>query len=389
MPTHVTHMLDNQRHLFDIPSGVTYLNCAYLSPLLRAAADVGRIGVDRKLHPWTIVRRDFFDELEDVRQLFAHLINASVDEIAIIPASSYAAAVAGRNLPLSEGKTVIVADLEHFSNVYQWKLRCRETGAALITAGPDDGDWTDGIIRHIDQRTAIICLPQCHWHDGGLFDLDAVSAAARAVGAAVVIDGTQSIGAAPFDVRRVKPAFLFCSAYKWLLGPYGIAFLYVDSAHHRGTPLEHHSYNRARAAALSSTSGYADDFMPGARRYDVGERSNFIMLPMLRVALRQILDWGTDNIETTLAPLTAAINRRAIALGLIAPKPGFGASHITGLRFPDAFPPALEAALADANVHVSRRGNTLRISPYLYNSQADIDRLFDVIERTLRRSAGA
>jgi selenocysteine lyase/cysteine desulfurase len=382
-------MLKNQRHLFDIPSDITYLNCAYLSPLLRSAAETGKNGIDRKSHPWTIIRRDFFDELEEVRQLFAQLINAGADEIAIVPASSYAAAIAGRNLPLGKGDTVVVVDREHFSSVYQWKLRCRETGAELVTAGPQDDSWTEGIIRRIDRRTAIVCVPQCHWHDGSLIDLAAVATAARAVGAALVVDGTQSIGAAPFDVRRIRPAVMFCSAYKWLLGPYGIAFLYVDPAHHGGAPLEHHSYNRAAAAAASSTSGYPDDFMPGARRYDVGERSNFITLPMLKVALRQLLDWGTENIEATVAPLVAEINRRAVALGLAVPKPGLGANHFTGLRFAAAFPSTLESALADANVYVSRRGNTLRISPYLYNSQHDVDRLFEVIERVLDRPADA
>ena len=91
-------MIENQRHLFDIPPDVTYLDCAYLSPLLRTAADAGKAGVDRKLHPWTIIRRDFFDELEEVRGLFAQLINAAPDDIAIVPSSSYAAAIAGDSI---------------------------------------------------------------------------------------------------------------------------------------------------------------------------------------------------------------------------------------------------------------------------------------------------
>src|SRR5947207_7235015 len=106
-------MIENQRHLFDIPEGLTYLNCAYLSPLLRDAAEAGKSGINRKLHPWTLVRKDFFAELEEVRTLFARLINASADDIAIVPASSYAAAVAARNLPLREGQSVVVIGREH------------------------------------------------------------------------------------------------------------------------------------------------------------------------------------------------------------------------------------------------------------------------------------
>jgi selenocysteine lyase/cysteine desulfurase len=378
-------IITNQRHLFDIPPGVTYLNCAYLSPILRAAADAGKTGVDRKLRPWTIVRRDFFNELEEVRTLFAQLINAATDDVAVVPASSYAAAIAGLNLPLRKGETVIVLSCEHFSNVYQWKLRCREAGAELVKADSIDGSWSRGIIERIEERTAIVSIPQCHWYDGGLVDVEAVAAAARAAGSALVIDGTQSVGAMPFDVQRVRPSFLFCSAYKWLLGPYGLAFLYADPSLQRGVPLEHHSYNRAGADEILSASGYSDDFMRGARRYDFGERSNFITLPMQEIALRQLLDWGPGNIQQTLAPMVAAINERAADLGLLVPTPGHSACHFTGLRFATGIPATLLDALIAADVHISLRGETLRVSPYLYNSATDIDLLFDVLAEAMRK----
>ena len=189
----------------------------------------------------------------------------------------------------------------------------------------------------------------------------------------------------PFDVQRVKPSFLFCSAYKWLFGPYGVAFLYADPAYQHGIPLEHHSYNRIGAAAMASTSGYSDEFMPGARRYDCGEPSNFITLPMLKIALRQLLEWGPDNIQRTLAPLVGAVNRRAGDLGLIAAKPGTSAGHFTGFRFPEGIPPTLGPSLAAANVHVSLRGETLRVSPSLYNSSADVERLFEVVAQAITK----
>ena len=96
-------MIEDQRHLFDIPEGITYLNCAYLSPLLLQSARAGIEGIDRKVHPWTIVRRDFFSDLEEARGLFAQLVGASPDDIAIVPASSYAAALAGCQLATCKG----------------------------------------------------------------------------------------------------------------------------------------------------------------------------------------------------------------------------------------------------------------------------------------------
>jgi selenocysteine lyase/cysteine desulfurase len=374
-------MIENQRHLFDIPEGITYLNCAYLSPPLSRTAQAGIEGIGRKVHPWTIVRRDFFADLEEVRGLFARLVGTSADDIAIVPASSYAAALAGANLPLGKGQTVIVIEGEHFSNVYQWKLRCQQVGAQLITVpAPLQTDWTQGILERINANTAIVAIPHYHWHDGRLVDLNAVAAAARKVGAALVIDGTQSIGAAPLDLAAVKPAFLFCSAYKWLLGPYGLAFLYVDPAYHSGRPLEHHAYNRAGAADMPSSSGYADEFMAGARRYDFGERSNFINLPMIKASLAQLLEWGGPaEIQRSLAPFVAQINEEGVRCGLAASPKGSGAAHFTGLRVPGGIPKGLQDALAAEGVYISVRDECLRISPYLYNSMDDVARLFEVL----------
>jgi selenocysteine lyase/cysteine desulfurase len=374
-------MIEDQRHLFDIPEGITYLNCAYLSPLLLQSARAGVEGIDRKVHPWTIVRRDFFSDLEEARGLFAQLVGASPDDIAIVPASSYAAALAGANLPLAKGQNVIVIEGEHFSNVYEWKLRCRLAGAQLITVpAPHKTDWTQGIIERINADTAIVATPHCHWHDGLLIDLTAVAAAARPVGAALVIDATQSIGAAPFDLTAVKPAFLFCSAYKWLLGPYGLAFLYVDARYQTGRPLEHHPYNRAGAADMPSSAGYPDEFMPGARRFDFGERSSFIHLPMIKVSLLQLLKWGGPaEIQRTLAPLVGQINEQAAHFGLTAPPNGCGANHFTGLRFPGGIPVNLQDALAAEGIYVSVRQQCLRISPYVYNTTDDIARLFGAL----------
>jgi selenocysteine lyase/cysteine desulfurase len=374
-------MIDNQQSAFDIPPEIAYLNCAYLSPLLRAAAEAGHRGIERKRHPWTIGRSDFFVELEFARELFARLINAAPDDIALVPASSYGAAVAGRNLPLQADQNVLVIEGEHFSNVYQWMVRCEQTGAELVTVPrPDTGDWTPPILDRINERTSIVAVPNCHWHDGLLVDLEAVSRAAHQVGAALVIDGTQSIGALPFDVQKLKPAFVLCSAYKWLLGPYGMGFIYVSREHQDGVPLEHHPFNRVGAPHVASSITYESEFLDGARRYDVGQRSNFIQLPIIIAALDQILCWGVDNIQRTLTPLTRSIDRRAADIGLAVRAVGCGAGHLTGLRFPEGIPGGLQDALTAAGVYVSLRRDALRISPYLYNSEQDIDRLFEVLQ---------
>ena len=159
----------------------------------------------------------------------------------------------------------------------------------------------------IDGGTAVVAVPNCHWTDGSLVDLVRVGERVREVGAALVVDGIQSLGAMPFDVSEVRPDFLVAASYKWLLGPYGVGFMYVDEKHRGGRPIEHNWINRHRSEDFAQLVDYQDAFQPGARRYDVGERSNFVLLPMAAEALRQLLDWGVENVSETIGTLTDLI----------------------------------------------------------------------------------
>ena len=377
-------MLGSQRHLFDIPSDIAYLNCAYLSPLLNSVRAAGDRGVSRKAHPWTIERHHFFEELEDLRKLFARLINATADDVAIVPATSYGIAVAGANLPIAAGQTIVVLENQHASNFHQWRVQAAAQQAELVTVRrPDDDDWTSAVETELDDRTAIVAVPNCHWTDGSMVDLASVGRRCREVGAALVVDGTQSVGAMPFDVREVRPDFLACSGYKWLLCPYGLSFLYAAPHRQNGQPLEEHAWSRAAADKHEGRVDYVTEFQPGARRYDMGERSNFITVPMAVAALEQLLEWGTAAIADTLGDLTDHIAIRAIANGFNVPPPPHRARHMIGLRAPEGMPLELLGRLAAKGVYVSTRGNAIRVSPHLYNDEADLDRLFDALSEIL------
>ena len=221
--------IECQRHLFDIPDDVAYLNCGYMSPLMKRVRDAAVAGLERKAHPWEIVPRDFFSGSDALRSAFAALINARVDDIAIVPAASYGISTAARNLPLSRGQNVVVVEDQFPSNVYPWREQAAEVGAHVRTVPrPASGGWTRVVLDAVDRETAIIAIPQCHWTDGGVFELDRISAECRTHGIALSLDLTQSLGVVPFDVSRIQPDFLSCAAYKWLLGPYSIGFLYVS-----------------------------------------------------------------------------------------------------------------------------------------------------------------
>ncbi len=382
-------VIPSQRHLFDIPKDVSYLNCAYMSPLMTRVRDAVVQGLDRKRHPWEIKAQDFYEGSDRLRSAFAELIHAKPDDIAVIAAASYGVSTAAANLPLSRGQGVLLVEDQFPSNVYPWRERAREKEASIVTIPrPDDFDWTRAVLEAIDDkknRIAIVALPQCHWTDGGLFDLEAIGSTCRDRGIFFSLDVTQSAGAFPIDVRRIQPDFLTSATYKWLMGTYSLGLLYVSERWQReGRPIEHNWIHRKDSENFARLVDYQDEFAAGARRFDVGERSNFALVPGAEAAIRQILEWGVESVSETVSGLTDAIGERARALGIgFLPKER-RAPHYIGLKLPGELPTNLLDALGRRKVYVSVRGVSVRVTPHVYNEARDLERLADALEEVLR-----
>jgi selenocysteine lyase/cysteine desulfurase len=377
--------LPSQRHLFDIPDDVAFLNCAYMSPLPKASLMVGERGLRRKSRPWTIAPADFFTSSEAVRKLFADLINADADDIAFVPAVSYGMAQAAHNIPIEKTQTIVTLSEQFPSNVYPWIDLAERTGAAFVPVPrPGDDDWTSALLAFIDRSTGIVAVPNCHWTDGGLIDLEAIGAACRRVGAALCVDATQSVGALPLDVKRVDPDFVAVASYKWLLGPYSLGFLYVAPRWQEGRPIEHNWIARKDSEDFAGLVNYSGEFQAGARRFDVGERSNFALMPVAEASLKLLSEWTVPRIFETLRLRTAAIAGRAHGEFGIGSVPAHRrAGHYLGLRFSGGIPSDLPMRLAAADVYVSVRGHAMRVTPHVWNTDDDVEKLFAVLKAAL------
>jgi len=181
----------------------------------------------------------------------------------------------------------------------------------------------------------------------------------------------------------MKPSFLVTATYKWLLGPYSFGFLYVRPDLQNKIPLEHNWINRKNSEDFGGLVNYRDEFQTGARRFDVGERSNFALMPMVVAALRQIHEWGVPQIQASLSVLTGKLASGALELGLNVAPAEKRAGHLLGIRFPKGLPDGILQSLAEKNIFVSLRGDAMRISPHLYNDERDISRLLSIL-RELR-----
>ncbi len=388
MPDTTPHpqIIPSQRHLFDIPEDVAYLNCAYMAPSLKSVTAAGIGGAQLKAQPWTVSAPDFFEPAEHARTLFARMIGATADDVAIVPSASYGIASAAKNLPIGKGEDIITLAEQFPSNVYVWRELAAEKGANVVTVQKRQDGWTGPLLEAITAKTAIVAIPHCHWTDGALVDLDAVRARTRDVGAALVIDACQSMGALPFDVARYDPDFVAAPCYKWLLGPYAMGFLYVAPRHHEGKPLEQTWTAREKSEDFARLVNYATGFQPGARRYDMGERAQFHLMPMATAALEQILEWGVSNIAATLIEKTRTLTAQAATLGFAAEPESRRAGHYLGLTREAPLPDNLLTRLAEANVFVSVRGSAIRVTPHLYTSDTDIGQFLEALEHTLGSS---
>lgn len=384
-------MISNRQKDFSLPKSITYLNGAYMSPMLKSVEKVGAEALKRKRNPTLISPEDFFTDSEKLRKEFATLINCKESKrIVIVPSVSYGMANVVKNIPLERGGQVLVAAEQFPSNYYPWKNLCNERGGEVKVAAPpqitqDRGKiWNERILDGINKQTKVVALGNVHWADGTLFDLLAIRKRTTEVGALLIIDGTQSVGALPFDVEAVKPDALICAGYKWLLGPYSIGLAYYGEYFDGGKPIEENWINRKESENFAGLVNYQMEYQPGALRYEVGEHSNFILVPMLLKALEQLNRWKPENVQAYCKSITKKAVDELRELGFWIEDDAHRASHLFGIRLPlELDMQKIKAELLKKKIYVSYRGDAMRVAPNVYNTKEDLKKLSTTLIRNL------
>jgi len=364
------------------PEG-TYLNCAYMSPLLKTVEKAGMHGILRKRNPADTRPADFFTEADTLRNLFARLIDCpDPQRVVIIPSVSYGMATVAANVALQPGNEIVVATEQFPSNVYPWQRLCDDHRGRLVLVAPPAGraqrgqQWNERILDSINAQTRIVALGHVHWADGTKFDLRAIRQRTREVGAWLIIDGTQSVGALPFSWREIQPDALVCAGYKWLMGPYSIGLAAYGPAFDQGKPVEENWINRRFSEDFTGLVTYQSAYQPGALRFEVGERSNFILVPMMVAALQQVMAWGTENIQAYCEKISRPAIDTLRAAGFWIEEDPYRARHLFGVRPPEEHSlEAIRHRLAEAKISVSFRGESIRVAPHVYNTAEEMNRL--------------
>lgn len=379
--------MDSQKHLFSLDQAVHYLNCGSKSPLLKSAEEAVLAALVRARNPFQIGQEDFFALPKEVKARFAELVNCDPLQVALIPSTSYGFATALGNISCNPGQHAIVLEDEFPSGYFSLKSWCDKNQALLKVIGPDKDaltkgeSWNKNLLDSITTDTAVVLMSSIHWMNGLKFDLESIGQKCKTVGAIFIVDGTQSTGAAEMDVKRYKIDALICASYKCLFGPYGMGISYFGHAFDGGKPLEESWMNRTNSQDFGNLTKYDHEYTEDSGRYNVGEMSNFILLPMLNEALKQINKWTVAEIERYCQKLTMPLYEYLKGRDVVIEKEQYTSHHLFALKLPEDIDAELLMNNLQANkVFVSIRGGNLRVSVNVFNTAEDIDKLIEVLE---------
>ena len=374
-----------QKTKFILSKKVTYLNCAYMSPMLKKVEKAGVKGIKQKRKPYHITPIDFFKTSDLVKKRFSSIIDCkNHNRIAIIPSASYGLANVVNNISIKEKDEIILLDEQFPSNVYPWlNLKERSKAKLVFIKRPDTlidsgKKWNEEILAAITNKTKVVAIGNIHWACGTLFDLIAIRKKTAEVGALLIIDGTQSIGALPLSIEKIQPDALICAGYKWLMGPYSIGVAYYGNYFDKGIPIEDNWINRRGSENFSGLINYSDKYGELASRYNVGEQSNFILLPMLLAGLNQIESWGVKNIQDYCKNLISEEIKKVNQKKYWIEKENYRANHLFGIKQLDNKINLIEK-LKSKKISVSIRGDKIRVSPHVYNDKKEIKKLFECL----------
>ncbi|MDR7129170.1 selenocysteine lyase/cysteine desulfurase [Algoriphagus sp. 4150] len=379
--------MDSQKHLFNLDPDIHYLNCGSKSPLLKSAEAAAVAALIQARNPFQITPDDFFALPKEVKARFAELVNCDPFQVALIPSSSYGFATALSNIPCDAGQHAIVLEGEFPSGYFSLKTWCDKNQAALKVVGPDKEaltpgeSWNKNLLDSITLETAVVLMSSIHWMNGLKFDLESIGQKCKTVGAVFIVDGTQSVGAAEMDVKRFKIDALICASYKWLFGPYGMGISYFGHAFDGGQPLEESWMNRTNSQDFGNLTNYDHEYTEDSGRYNVGEMSNFVLLPMLNEGLKQINEWTVSEIERYCRKLTIPLYEYLKSRNVVLEEEQYTSHHLFGLKLPEDIDVELLINKLQSNkIYVSRRGGNLRVSVNVFNTAEDIGRLIQVLE---------
>jgi selenocysteine lyase/cysteine desulfurase len=372
------------REAFAIPHDQTYLNSAFIHPMPVAAADA----MGRYLESRTFGRERWSgdDLAASVRARFASMINASPAEISLVESTSRGENLVVTGLGLKPGDGNVVTDALHFegSLILYGELQKRGLDVRLVRPRDWRIDLSD-MEAMIDRKTRLVAVSLVSWYNGFQHDLKRVCELAHAQGAYVYADIIQAAGNTPIDVRGSGVDFCACSTFKWLMGDFGLGFLYVREAL-LDTVIRRTEYGYQQAdTVMHYLPSDPPATLPVTWTMHRDARAHFQVgtyaqgaLNALAVSLSYLDKIGVARIHEQRQPLLRRLHQELPRVGFTAITPTESSSAIAAFTAPDA-ERRFTDRLKQAKVSVTLSGDRLRVSPSFFNDLQDVERLLTAL----------
>ena len=319
----------------------------------------------------------------ELHQVASRLINAVPEDIAAGSSATELLCSLAWAISPSKDQNVVSTEIVFPSTVYPWQRVSSSTGCEIRLAKEKNNFiHIDEIITLIDQHTAVVCISHVEYGNGQTFDLHLLAEAAHEHGALLVVDATQSAGAIPIDVQACPVDALISGAYKWLCGPFGAAFMYL--APHLQTKLEPGLVGFRSHKNMWDLDASRIDYPQTAQKFEFSTMAFGCAVGLTR-AINFLNDVGVENIFQHNRQLADRLIEGLQTRGAVITSPleDKSRSSIVRAHFENIGSNKIIQSLKRAGVFVSRRGDSIRFSPHLYNSMSDIDKALAEIDNIL------
>ncbi len=370
---------DYRQEWFEIEDA-TYLNLAAQSPMPKVAHRAVQTAIEWKKFPHHIADSAYFEVPNRIRASIAKLIGASSEEIALTTGASSGMSAVAYGLTWKPGDEVLTARGEFPLQYTTWKPMEAREGIVMKVVAPRERFITaDDFLAAMTPRTRLVSVSLVRFDNAVLLDAARIAAACHAQGALLLLDVSQACGGMPLDVNVLGADFMVCAGYKWLLSPYGTGFFWARNEHTekmRPGPF----YWAAAEGAENFHSLAFENPKPvrGARRWDMAETSNYFNFAAMDASLQFVLQFGPETVEAHNRKLIDFLFERLPKDRCVAASPLDSAHRgpygCFAARTPEKTA-ELYQKLVKEKIIISLREGNIRVSPHLYNTERDIDRL--------------
>jgi cysteine desulfurase/selenocysteine lyase len=374
---------DYRQEWFEIEDA-TYLNLAAQSPMPKVAHRAVQTAIEWKKFPHHIADSAYFEVPNRIRASIAKLIGAKPEEIALTTGASTGMSAVAYGLTWKPGDEVLTAKGEFPLQYATWKPMEAREGIVMKVVTPRERFITaDDFLAAMTPRTRLVSVSLVRFDDGVLLDAARIAAACHAQGALLLLDVSQSCGAMPLNVDAIGADFLVCAGYKWLLSPYGTGFFWCKIEHsEKMRPGPFYWAAQEGAENFSSLSMEDPKVVPGARRWDMAETSNYFNFAAMDASLQFVLQFGPETVEAHNRKLIDFLFERLPKDRCVPASPLDSARRgpygCFAARSPEKTA-ELYHKLTKEKIITSLREGNIRVSPHLYNTERDIDRLITAI----------